>query len=169
MPIVTADDDILYPARWLEHLVREGARHPELVSCYRASRIVVSGETLAPYTTWPRCRDDRAGFDVFPTSGAGAYYPLAMIQALADAGEAFLERAPKADDVWLHWVAVRYEIRMRQIFRRAQLPPATPGTQQVSLMTENVAGGRNDRYIRALYDEPDISRIGDADGAARTL
>lgn len=159
LPIVTADDDILYPARWLEHLAKAGERNPGMVSCYRASRIRVSGGKIAAYTSWPRCRDDLPGFDVFPTSGAGVYYPLPMVQALIDAGEAFLERAPKADDIWLHWVAVRSGIRMRQIFHRAQLPPATPGTQQVSLMTENVFGGRNDRYVQALYDESDIARI----------
>lgn len=159
LALVTADDDILYPPGWLSGLVTAAADHPEVVSCYRSSRILLHADRIAPYVEWPRNRSDAAGLDVFPTSGAGALYPLAMLRALREQGDRFLTTCPKADDIWLHWVALRAGIRMRQIGAKAKLPPSTPGSQGESLATVNVAGGRNDVYVAGLYDAGDVETL----------
>jgi hypothetical protein len=51
--VVTADDDTLYPARWLETLV-EAHRTTGTAVCYRGRVIAHSKTGLKPYHTWPK-------------------------------------------------------------------------------------------------------------------
>jgi hypothetical protein len=156
LPIVTADDDILYPRTWLSGLLDAAASHPGVVNCYRASVVSVADGHIAGYDSWPRCTDTVTSVTRFATGVAGVHYPLAMLEALADRGEEFLARCPRADDIWLHWVALRAGIEVRQLAAKPVHFPIIPGTQAQSLMAENVVGGANDRWIEGLYDTADV-------------
>jgi O-antigen/teichoic acid export membrane protein len=157
-PLVTADDDVLYPRSWLRDLARAHAAAPELVLCHRAHRMLVAGQA-APYATWPLCRDATPGFTVFPTGVSGVLYPDRMLDALREAGTGFVAVAPRADDVWLHSVAVRTRTMIRQLTARPRLFPVVPRTQAGALMQENVQGGRNDRAIAAVYSPSDLAAV----------
>ncbi len=158
-PFVTADDDVLYPRYWLDRLVRAGREQPGMVNCYRASDVLLGPDGLAPYDDWPRCTHTRPGRTVFATGVAGIWYPAAMTAALRAAGDGFRHTAPMADDIWLHHVALRAGVRIRQIHRRPRHFWAIPGSQAVSLMADNVQGGRNDRYLAALYTPDDVAAL----------
>jgi hypothetical protein len=159
LPIVTADDDILYPRRWLHGLVAAAWKHPEEVSCYRASIVTSVGGRIAPYDSWPRCKDTVASVTRFATGVSGVYYPVTMLRALAAHGQEFLKRSPRADDIWLHWVALQGDIRIRQISPTARAFPYIPGTQEQTLVEENVHQGANDLRIAGLYAPSDIERL----------
>jgi hypothetical protein len=166
LPVVTADDDVLYPRSWLADLMSAAAEHPTAVNCYRASVIALAGNGIASYDDWPRCTDSETSKARFATGVSGVYYPQAMLQELQRRGKGFVDTCLKADDIWLHWVALRADIPVRQIAPRPRHFPLIPGTQAETLMAGNVAQGRNDDYVARLYDSDDIARL-DAAGAPR--
>jgi hypothetical protein len=165
-PLVTADDDILYPRWWLSGLMAAAEQHPAAVNCYRASVVTLAGAGIAPYQQWPRCTDTTTSLARFGTGVSGVHYPKGMLHALQRRGTAFIDRCLKADDIWLHWVALRAGIGVRQISATPRHFPLCPGTQQESLMADNVTMGRNDDYIAGLYTPEDVAVLADA-GAPR--
>lgn len=159
LPIVTADDDVLYPRAWLDRLMRAATEHPGVINCYRASIVGMSEGRLLPYGCWPRCKDTHASVAHFATGVSGVHYPGPMIEALLARGTGFLTTAPRADDIWLHWVALQEGIKVRQISSRPRAFPSLPGTQQQTLVSENLDRGGNDVQIAALYTECDAETL----------
>lgn len=160
LPMVTADDDIIYPRRWLRELHAAHVLHPEDVNCFWASEIKVDRDQLAGYLSWPNCRDTQASFAHFALGVSGVIYPPAMLTELARRGTAFRASSPSADDVWLHWVALRSGVRVRQLGPVPRHFPIIPGSQETALMqTNNIAGAGNDAWIRGLYTNGDVTVI----------
>jgi hypothetical protein len=156
-PLVTADDDIMYPKWWLRDLVAQHAAQPGLVHCHWASEITFSGGEIAHYVSWPNCTKSDSQATNFALGVSGVIYPSAMLDALASYGSAFREYSPTADDVWLHWVALREGFRVRQIRPRPRHFPLIPGTQDTTLMSSNnLPGQGNDKWIAGLYSSEDL-------------
>jgi hypothetical protein len=166
-PLVTADDDILYPRSWLERLMVAHRAHPEVVSCYRANVVTLAGDRVAPYDDWPRCHSTEPSLAHFATGVAGVLYPTAMLEHLRQHGTAFVERCPRADDIWLHWVALRHGIQVRQVSRTPRHFPLLPGTQGQSLALENVVHRGNDVRIAELYDTEAVEALARAGAPTR--
>jgi hypothetical protein len=162
VPLVTADDDILYPRSWLLRLESAHRSDPAAIHCYWASVIGIRGGVIEPYATWRRCHDSTASPRHFATGVSGVLYPTSMVLALQARGTAFLSRCPRADDIWLHWVALNEGIGVRQLARTPRHFPLVPGTQQQTLLAENVQQGGNDRWIQGLYTAADINRMAPA-------
>lgn len=153
-PLVTADDDIIYPRWWLHKLVASARDNPEGVHCYRAWEISVTEDGgIGPYRTWSRVYYTESSPRVFPTGVSGVIYPPAMLNELTRRGTEFLECSPRADDIWLHYVAISSGIQARQITRVPIHFPIVPETQDSGLMNENVALSRNDEQITRTYND----------------
>lgn len=159
LPLATADDDVIYPRSWLRLLVEANRQFPTAVSCYRANIVCVEGDKLAPYNSWPRCRNTVASATRFATGVSGVIYPPTMLEDLARRGDAFRSTTPRADDVWLHWVALRTSRPVRQLSSRPRHFPLIPGSQNGGLTTYNVYEHGNDRQIAALYTPADIEAL----------
>jgi hypothetical protein len=157
-PLVTADDDMLYPPEWLAELVSSYAAWPDAISTWRARTVQFDGDELAPYLSWPLANGMEPTPLNFITGVSGVLYPPRFVAALLEAGEAFADRAPKADDVWLHFLAVREGVPIRQIAPVGVDFPTVPDSQGVALQVANVVGGLNDRQIAATYT-PDVMRV----------
>ncbi len=159
VPLVSADDDILYPQDWLAHLVAGHRDTPDTVSCYRARVIAFTDGGLAPYASWELARTTTARQHHFATAHSGVLYPPRFLDALRDAGLAFLAVSPRADDVWLHHIALQNDFAIRQLHARAREFPVIPWSQEVSLTVSNVGAGMNDTYLRQTYTADDLARI----------
>jgi hypothetical protein len=159
-PLVTADDDIIYPPDWLALLVDANRRHPGAISGHWVSIMGVSGDRVADYATWARARDTAAGPAHFALGVSGVIYPPAMLQELKRRGDRFLAVCPGADDIWLHWVALRAGIPVRQVGTVPHHFPIIPGSQGQALVKTNVGENRNDRWIRGLYSAEDVAALG---------
>ena len=157
--LVTADDDLLYPATWLARLVEAQSTEPDLVHCYRARDIVVEDGTLAPYARWRLSLSTTASFHRFATGVSGVIYPRTVIEALRAAGDAFRQTAPRADDIWLHVMSVTAGARIRQMSRSPRHFPLVPRSQKVTLYSSNLTQGANDPQIAATYPPEVIARI----------
>lgn len=99
--IVTADDDTLYPRRWLEALTRAHRETGSAVT-FRARRIRTDGDRLAPYETWPLVRDEEVvSYRLFSTGKDGLLVHPHMFdeRVLTDA---FGELCPSRSDAWIN-------------------------------------------------------------------
>lgn len=159
VPAVTADDDIVYPRWWLSRIVDSWRQAPADVVAYRARRIQLAGDGLAPYGAWPFCSDTRPSSLNFATGVAGVIYPPAMLAALKHRGRAFLDHAPAADDVWLHYVALQEGVRIRQVESSPRHFPVIESTQSIGLKHANVTDGRNDVQIGRTYSASEIETL----------
>lgn len=156
VPLLTADDDIMYPRRWLTTLYDAHLRHPQEIHCYWAKRITASNGQIDHYQQWPVVTDTAPFQGNFALGVSGVIYPPAMLNELARRGNAFEDFCPKADDIWLHWTALQAGIKIRQTEEKAHHFPLIPGTQGNSLLQSNVDDGGNNSSIQGLYSEGDI-------------
>lgn len=152
-PLVIVDDDFLYPKTWLQSLMLSYAEYPNAVSCTRAHELQMA-EAILPYSSWPACHTDQPSFRTFATGVGGVLYPPAVLFQIQKLGLSFLDKAPKADDIWLHYSAVAAGVPVRQV---SSTPldlefKILPFGQDSSLQTVNVGEGQNDLQIKATYD-----------------
>jgi hypothetical protein len=158
-PLVTIDDDVIYPPSWLAHLHQAYIENRSVINCYRARdmKFDYSGNLL-PYVTWPLTSSTEPRYSVFLTGVSGVIYPVAFLRLLGKAGEGFRDRCPKSDDIWLNFVAARAGFRVRQITADAQHFPIIPGTQDFALWRTNLMGAKY-RQLLATYDKPTLARV----------
>ena len=171
LPLVTCDDDILYPKWWLRTLLEDyESQQPPAVVAFRAHRIGLAGGVLKPYGQWQPVRTDRPSHRNFVTGVSGAVYPPAVQRSLAALGDAFLQRCPRADDVWLNVVALRLGTKVKQVSARSRHFPLVHRSQQQALQQHNVQAGGNDAQLVATYDAADLTKLAAAtETAARMI
>ncbi len=159
VPLVTADDDVMYPKLWLQGLVDAYIKNPNFINCYRARDIRLTDSAFAPYITWPLRSSTKATFAAMVTGVSGVIYPVSFQQHLKRSGRQFMELCPKADDIWLHVTALREGVMVRQIQENAMAFQYLPDTQDIALWPANGPGGGNDRQILATYSAEDINKL----------
>jgi len=158
--LVTADDDVAYPAGWLRTLMEIHAADPYSVVAHRTRVIQIDGEGLAPYATWP----DGAAAPGSPRTIAigvgGVLYPASFLDELRDGGGEFFVAAPRADDLWLHSRAVlegRPVVAARAYGHDDMVP--LRGTRAGGLLESNVTRGGNDAQAAATYSAWHLERF----------
>lgn len=159
--LVTMDDDILYPRWWLSELTHGSRRFPNDVLCFRAARIIVDGDRarLAPYSSWPPCATMDPSALHFATGVSGILYPSALQREARAAGTDFLQVTPKNDDVWLHMLAVRHGIAIRQLRPTSLHFSEILRGDRSGLMHDNVGAGGNDPQILATYAPAEVETL----------
>lgn len=168
-PLVTADDDVLYPTDWLQGLADAHRRSPGIVHCYRAHTFSFDEQgSPLPYNSWPPCTTNAATFTSFATGVSGVIYPPRFLDRLEALGDSFMSVTPRADDVWLHAQAVGDGVRVQQLGSRPRAFPTLPNTQRHALHRTNTAQAGNDGQIRATYSASMLMRITEDSAAARS-
>jgi hypothetical protein len=147
--LATADDDVLYPRWWLHRLVEAYARHPSDVVAHRAWTVIRNGRGYAPYCQWQLCSTIESSFDYFATGVSGVLYDHTMVDVLRRSGRGFADVCPRADDVWLHFVAVSSGIKVRQVESQAAEFWPRLRTTRDGRAHENTTGGGNDVALAA--------------------
>jgi len=160
VPVVTADDDILYPEDWLAGIMAASRAHPDSIVGYWIRRMGLGPDGLpVTYTSWPYASDTHPHAANVPLGVSGVLYPTTMLERLRENGDAFLAAAPYTDDLWLHAIAVRSNVPVRQISATPVHFLTLPGTQEFTLASENLAGSGNDRVVAGLYSRADLEKI----------
>ena len=157
-PLVTADDDMIYPSYWLRKLADAYREHPEFVNCFWAHLVALDAHGMGQSEGWTQCSTTQPLYRHVAAGVTGVIYPPAFLMELKSSGAAFETCCPKADDLWLHVQALRSGYKIRPILPR--LPyfsfRGIPGTQHTTLSFYNVEGQGNDRQIQATYNDADI-------------
>lgn len=157
--LVTADDDILYPPHWLDGLLNSVKADAAEIICYRAHRIQFSEGRILPYKQWARCRSTEPSALHFATGVSGVLYPPKMQAALKHAGKQFLTCTPKADDIWLHAVAIRNGFKIKQVHPTRLHFPAILGDKEAPLHAQNIHMHANDQQIQDTYTADDLALL----------
>jgi hypothetical protein len=156
-PLVTADDDVFYPRRWLRDLLDVAGSHPGHVVAHRTHVIMLRDGAIAPYLDWRTNTSTAAHPRHFATGIGGVLYPPAMLAALRRSP--FPEHCRHADDIWLHAVALRSGVSVRQVRPRPAEFRPVPGIAGSDLFDRNVIGGGNDAVIAAVYTVDDVAAL----------
>ena len=147
--VVTVDDDIFYAPDLLERLLALHTQYPDAV-CANLTRIV-EGPSYADWqlVTAPSAPSGR----LLALGFGGVLYPPSVYkrECFYDT-ERILRDALGADDLWLYRCERDEGIGVATGDFFA-LPPSVPTSQRVTLSSENVARGRNDRIWAALNRE----------------
>lgn len=176
VPLVTADDDVLYTRAWLSTLLAESEKDPENVICFRAREIPVErGDqtaSLGEYSTWPLCTSAVAGSRIFPTGTSGVLYPPAVQKAIRNAGSGAETSFRFVDDVWLHSVTIAAGYTARQVSPQAVHFPTIFLSQRTALFRRNVYSNENDERVALAYTPELVQKIAEdvqRNGGARDL
>lgn len=158
--LVTADDDIIYPKYWLSSLYRAAKGSRKEIICHRAHEITFDREGFfLSYNKWKPCAFTNKSIRYFATGVSGVIYPLHFQHCLKSFGEIFLDKCPKADDVWLHFVAYKNDYKIKQLTNRSIHFLTINNTQHLGLMNVNVWESQNDKQIKNTYSNEDMQKI----------
>jgi hypothetical protein len=160
VPHVVVDDDILYPRWWLERLSMCAASDSVSIHAYRTHRMVAAddGMSLTAYDTWPPGLGKPSNLH-FATGCSGIMLPPAFLQIMRDVGQGFRETCPRADDIWLTYLAIEHRIPISQVDQKSLHFDVIPGTQVTSLNASNVFEGQNDQQIKSTFQPSTLERI----------
>lgn len=151
--IVTVDDDVLYPADWLEGLLDAHARDRHSIYGYRGTEIGLSRDgRLVPYAEWRPASLRSSPARVLLTGVGGILYPAGSLPEVAYDASLAMDLCPTADDMWFKAMALLGETTTKQVTDLPTDFPTIPWSQQVSLRVKNVGTGANERQLMRVID-----------------
>lgn len=160
VPLVTADDDWMFPRGWLRTLLAVHAEDPSTNTSHRARDIAVTEGGVGDYAVWPLAGARAPSNRNLATGGWGHVLVPAMLESLRGRHEEFRRLAPRADDIWLHRVAVESGTAPSVVGRYDHHDVLhMPIGGGPTLASDNVDEGGNDRQIRAAWPDPIVEAI----------
>lgn len=120
--IVTADDDIFYPERFIEHMAEASDRYPDAVICSWSHKIAFdrSGDNealngsqiqFADYNSWEDNATDKPDIMTMPVGCNGVLYKKEFFDAKLYDTDNISRYALYTDDLWLKVMEVRNGIK----------------------------------------------------------
>ena len=152
--LVTADDDLIYPRRWLEALLAEHHRSPAAIVCHRAHLMTWASQGLiAPYNAWGYGAPNYQGpsLMLFPTGVSGVLYPPRSLHP--DVVDITVNQAicRSNDDVWLKAMSLRNGTACVKVAPQSRDFYTIRGTQDAALWRTN-SESANDIQLQAVFD-----------------
>ena len=156
--IITYDDDLFYPKRSVERLVREYQKDSAKIYTHLAHKPLfdTNGELL-PYMQWQDLIEDSDDSPIFPTGGAGCLYTSNLLYKDITEKELFMSLSPKADDVWFYFMGVlrgtKAKVLKKDLFLYIPLDNFYQLTHSNSRLSESNCGlGQNDIQINNIME-----------------
>lgn len=155
MPIITVDDDVIYPPTMIEKLLTFHEKFPQAVVGNRIHQITYDAQgNINPYSSWKKeCVATSPSHDNFATGVGGILYPKNFIDSDCINERLILDHAPYADDVWLKINAIKRDIKVvstdiMQNNRKGWYNGYTPEMRIETLQDFNVDLGLNDIQLQ---------------------
>ncbi|UMB60797.1 hypothetical protein MHL31_00960 [Lutibacter sp. A80] len=97
---IIIDDDIFYPSKTIENLVKTNKKYPNAVCANRCSEIIEN----KPYAKWIGIKGEALTprFNLLPTGCGGVLYPANSLYRDVVNKKLFTELCFDADDIWLN-------------------------------------------------------------------
>lgn len=150
-PIVTADDDVIYPPDWLGRLLAAHAETPDFVVCHRGHTLVPNGDRqLMPYN---QCINNNLNgaepsFNLLPTGVGGVLYPAGCLDERVHDLDLMERLCPTADDVWFKAMALLRGVPSRRVAPTNFMPTPMPSNGETLF---NINKMNNDQQIAAAF------------------
>ena len=157
--IVTADDDIYYPGKFLELLYGAYLKEPQYIHCHRVHKITFDqNKNVQKYSKWIRQASNiEPSFCNFLTGAGGVLYPPDSLYKDALNEELFLKLSPTADDIWFWAMAVLNNTRINVIKNNIAVLHFTNIERELGLNGERILyrkndiGGGNDKQLKNIF------------------
>ena len=105
--IVTADDDIYYPANWLRGLWETYQHTGAGVVAHRCHEAAYEGDAFLPYAKWQKCIErENPTYTNFMTGAGGILYAPGCFHPDIMNVAKFQELCPHGDDIWFWTMAL---------------------------------------------------------------
>lgn len=154
--LVTADDDINYPQKWLERLYLPYLLHKEnnkVIWCHRAHIITITDQKIDPYVKWIQCcYSVEASIRVFCTTGAGVLFPPGCFTGSEIFDDKYKKLCPTNDDVWIYAMLILNGYQIKVVPYPINQISVIEGTQEEALWKVNVRT-QNDVSMESLCIE----------------
>ena len=154
--IVTADDDVIYPKNWLELLYHSYVANPKDIQVHRAHRVGINNGEIIPYEEWNKHVDEEfSRFDNFLTGVGGVLYPPNCFCSEVFRKDIFTKYCSTADDVWLWFMALLSNRKIRVVKGHIKTLTCTNILRQLNIQKSKTLyktnrTGNNDRQIENL-------------------
>jgi len=149
--IVTADDDIFYPKKWLYYLAEE-IGDEKIIIAHRAHSPVFSGDHLDSYENWNHNINCHSSGLIVPTGIGGILYSPGSLPEETINKNNFMKLAQTADDLWLFWMGRRNNAQYILTKNRLNFV-AWHNSHHGGLAEINVEKRLNDKVILNLENE----------------
>ena len=139
--IITIDDDIYYPKKWLDNLINLHNDNPHDILFFRGHRMYDSHHKILPYKKMISA-ESTYGIDNYnfyiPTGIGGILYPANSLYKDFNNIILINKLAPYADDLWFKKMGELNNTNYRRVLNRNITFPPILGTQKISLYKKNV-------------------------------
>ncbi|HEM7526764.1 TPA: hypothetical protein U2J52_002999 [Providencia rettgeri] len=169
-PILTADDDIIYPNDWINNFYIEHKEHPNNILYARGHRVLLNenGEPI-DYTLFSPPIPYKPLMLVIPTGVSGILYPPRSLHHDVLNSALFLSLAPNADDIWYRIMSLLNDTSCILIYKKSIHFTPILGTQFKSLRKVNISnqGINNNKQLLNLinYYNIDLTKFLDRDNS----
>ncbi len=154
--IVTADDDIIYPRRWLEQLVEAQRLEPRTILGQRGTVISSINHTARPYVEWPHARVDSPPARVFLTGMGGILYPSGSLAPVVLDIDLAQQLCPTGDDIWFKVCGLLASTQSRKISNRPAEYTVVKSSQETALRKSNILSTGNDLQFANAMNHFDL-------------
>lgn len=157
--VITTDDDIVYPPRFLEQLLETSKAFPGCIVANIAHKITYLNRELVPYKQWTSAKPFETENTIQIGAGGVLYPPHCLFEDCLKLDIA-MKVAPMADDLWLNAMARLNGTKVvKSSFEKAFLPIVIPNDQP--LTKENVRLNKNDVQINQIREYYSGTSFGD--------
>lgn len=158
--IITLDDDLIYPKKTIESLIKKYRQYPNAIIARRVHEITWNGNNINSYKKWNfECFTIRVPSNkLCATTGAGTLFPPYIFRCEDMDYELIKEFAPTADDIWLKMMAVKNNIKVVWAGNFFQMPPEIVSDKKDALTSINVKENKNDYYIKNIIKKYNFTK-----------
>jgi len=162
--IITSDDDIYYPRKWLETLWAGHLEEPDCIVCHLTQKIEYDNKHILPYSFWKyNSKETPPVFNNSILGVGGTVFPPTLLYSDITNSELFMKLSPFADDLWFYFMAILKGTRIKQLPKpfinvRYVNPYREYGLVRGETLTQiNVGQDRNDVQFRAIMNHYGIN------------
>lgn len=159
--IITLDDDVLYPNYLVEKLVDSYCKNPYAVSAGRVHKMSFdSYGNILPYRCWMKEAKiyNLPQMDLFANGVGGILYPPHCMDKQLFNKDKIKQLCLYGDDIWLKAMQILKGTPVVLISQNQQHPIPINGTETDGLFVINKLQGRNDIYIKNVFNEYNLTK-----------
>lgn len=159
--IITLDDDVLYPNYLVGKLIESYCKNPYAVSAGRVHKMNFDSHgNVLPYHFWTKEAKiyNSPQMDLFANGVGGVLYPPYCMDNQLFNNEKIKQLCLYGDDIWLKAMQVLKGTPVVLISQKQQHPIPIDGTETNGLFVINKLQGRNDIYIKNVFNEYNLTK-----------
>lgn len=153
--IITFDDDIIYPKKCIERLMRTHEKFPEVLVCERAQAINFSEDKFMNPGRWNTISDigvKAPSYSLSPSSGGGCLIPYGVFYKDVTDVKKIQELALKNDDLWYMFMCAQNKRKLVKTRKYHKIFTVVEGSQVSQLASENIKCGGDSACMKRLIE-----------------